>query len=111
MYDVFKLVVVTWILLWILRDEIDRPRNVKYCCDTPIKKLVNETDEEQPTIDDDEPSTDDDEPTEEDVLSVEDLYGDYTDTTLTYTIRLNNTTINNTFVQRNRCFGLVHASI
>ncbi len=132
MYDVFKLVVVTWILLWILRDKIDEPRNVKYCCDTPIEKLVNKTDEEQPTSDEpstndappanepstnetstNEPSTVDDEPTEEDVLSVEDLYGDYTDLLMpSIMLRLsNNTTINNTFVPRNRCFGVVHASI
>jgi hypothetical protein len=60
-------------------------------------------------------STIDDEP-EEDILSIEDLYGDYTDLLMpSIMLRLsNNTSINNTFVSRtprNNCFGVVHASI
>jgi hypothetical protein len=59
------------------------------------------------TIDDDEP---------EEVVSIEDLYGDYTDLLMpSIMLRLsNNTSVNNTFISRtprNNCFGVVHASI
>ena len=184
MYELFKIVSVIAIILWALRDKIDEPRNVKYCCnkgnetkiksslielslieapsdddapapqpfvvyETPVtestvdmpaaESIVNEqstihmpvpqpfvvyetpaaestinmpaaesTVDEQFTFDDDEP--------EEDILSIEDLYGDYTDLLMpSIMLRLsNNTSINNTFVSRtprNNCFGVVHASI
>ena len=170
MYELFKIVSVIAIILWALRDKIDEPRNVKYCCnkgnETKIKSSLIElslievpSDDDTPapqpfvvyetpvidmpaaesTVDmpaaesivdmpaaesivdeqftvnnmpDDEQSTIDDEP-EEDILSIEDLYGDYTDLLMpSIMLRLsNNTSINNTFVPRNNCFGVVHASI
>ena len=153
MYELFKIVSVIAIILWALRDKIDEPRNVKYCCnkgnETKIKSSLIElslievpSDDdtpapqpfvvyETPVIDmpaaestvnnmpDDEQSTFDqsidDEP-EEDILSIEDLYGDYTDLLMpSIMLRLsNNTSINNTFVSRtprNNCFGVVHSSI
>jgi len=230
MYELFKIVSVIAIILWALRDKIDEPRNVKYCCnkenktevksslievpsdddtpaprpfiadesstidmpaaesiiesftfnapsdndtpapqpfvadETPVIELsivelstveqstdelstvelstvelstvelstvelstdelstivdipaaestVDMPDDELSTIDDDELSTIvDDEP--EEVVSIEDLYGDYTDLLMpSIMLRLsNNTSINNTFVLRNNCFGVVHASI
>jgi len=189
MYELFKIISVIAIILWALRDKIDEPRNVKYCCnkenktevksslievpsddDTPAARpfvvyesstidmpaaesiiesftfdVPNDNDNtpapqpfvvyetpvielstvelstvelstvELSTIDDmpdDELSTiDDDEP--EEVVSIEDLYGDYTDLLMpSIMLRLsNNTSVNNTFVLRNNCFGVVHASI
>lgn len=162
MYELFKIVSVIAIILWALRDKIDEPRNVKYCCnkgnetkielslieapsddDTPVAQpfiadetpvtesivnmpvpepfVVYETPAAESTVDmpadesiDDE-SIVDDEP-EEDILSIEDLYGDYTDLLMpSIMLRLsNNTSVNNTFVSRtprNNCFGVVHASI
>jgi hypothetical protein len=196
MYELFKIVSVIAIILWALRDKIDEPRNVKYCCnkanetkvksssiesslievpsdddtpaaqpfiadetstidmpaaesiielstietlsdntsaarpfvvyETPVIELsivelstVEQSTDELSTIDDmpaaesiDDMSTiDDDEP--EEVVSIEDLYGDYTDLLMpSIMLRLsNNTSINNTFVLRNNCFGVVHASI
>lgn len=159
MYELFKIVSVIAIILWALRDKIDEPRNVKYCCnkgnetkiksslieapsddDTPVAQpfiadetpvtesivnmpvpepfVVYETPAAESTVDmpadesiDDE-SIVDDEP-EEDILSIEDLYGDYTDLLMpSIMLRLsNNTSVNNTFVPRNNCFGVVHASI
>ena len=157
MYELFKIISVIAIILWGLRDKIDEPRNVKYCCnkgneteddlstfkssfievpsddDTPAAQpfIADETSvidlpAAESTIDMpaaestiDIPATestiDDDEP-EEDILSIEDLYGDYTDLLMpSIMLRLsNNTSINNTFVSRtprNNCFGVVHASI
>ena len=197
MYELFKIVSVIAIILWALRDKIDEPRNVKYCCnkanetevkvytiesslieapsddDTPaaqpfiadetpvidmpaaestfdmpaaesivelsiIDMPAAESTVEQSTVDmpaaestvelstnnmpaaestvelstNNMPTIDDDAP-EEDILSIEDLYGDYTDLLMpSIMLRLsNNTSINNTFVQRNNCFGVVHASI
>lgn len=186
MYELFKIVSVIAIILWALRDKIDEPRNVKYCCnkanetevkvytiesslieapsddDTPAAQpfIADETPvidmpaakstvDELSTVDEQSivgistvdmpaaestvelstnnmpaaestvelstnnmPTIDDDAP-EEDILSIEDLYGDYTDLLMpSIMLRLsNNTSINNTFVQRNNCFGVVHASI
>jgi hypothetical protein len=169
MYELFKIVSVIAIILWALRDKIDEPRNVKYCCnkgnETKIKSSLIELSLIEVPSDDDTPapqpfvlyetpatestvdmpatestvdmpaaestvdmpaaestidmpaaeSTIDDEP-EEDILSIEDLYGDYTDLLMpSIMLRLsNNTSINNTFVSRtprNNCFGVVHASI
>ena len=165
MYELFKIISVIAIILWGLRDKIDEPRNVKYCCnkgnetednlstfesslikvpsddDTPAAQpfVLYETPAAESTVEipaaestveipaaestfdmpadesiDDE-SIVDDEP-EEDILSIEDLYGDYTDLLMpSIMLRLsNNTSINNTFVSRtprNNCFGVVHASI
>lgn len=170
MYELFKIVSVIAIILWALRDKIDEPRNVKYCCnkanetkddlstfksssiesftvesstidapsdddapapqpfvvyETPVidmpaaESIVELSIVDMPaaesTIDmpDDELSTIDDDEPEEDILLVEDLYGDYTDLLMpSIMLRLsNNTSINNTFVPRNNCFGVVHASI
>ena len=188
MYELFKIVSVIAIILWALRDKIDEPRNVKYCCnkgnETKIKSSLielslievpsdDDTPAAQPFVADETPVIDmpaaestfdmpaaesivdipaaesidnvpaaestfeipaaestfdmpaaesiddesivDDEP-EEDILSIEDLYGDYTDLLMpSIMLRLsNNTSINNTFVSRtprNNCFGVVHASI
>jgi len=63
MYDVFKLVVVIGILLWALRDKLDEPRNVKYCCDK-----ANETE--------DDLSTEDDSPTDHDEAPAAQPYTD-----------------------------------
>ena len=193
MYELFKIISVIAIILWALRDKIDEPRNVKYCCnkvnetkvksssiesslievpsdddapaprpfvadETPVIELSivetpshNDTPAAQPFIADETPviellivelstivdmpaaestveqSTVDmphdelstianDEPEEEDIVSVEDLYGDYTDLLMpSIILRLsNNTSVNNTFVYRtprNNCFGVVHTSI
>lgn len=182
MYELFKIISVIAIILWGLRDKIDEPRNVKYCCNkgneteddlstfksSLIESLLievpsdDDTPAAQPFIADETPVVDmpaaestidmpaaestvdmpatestvdmpaaestvdmptaestiddesivDDEP-EEDILSIEDLYGDYTDLLMpSIMLRLsNNTTINNTFVSRNNCFGVVHSSI
>jgi hypothetical protein len=46
MYELFKIVSVIAIILLALRDKIDEPRNVKYCCDK-----ANETEDELSTND------------------------------------------------------------
>ena len=46
MYELFKIVSVIAIILWALRDKIDEPRNVKYCCDK-----ANETEDDLSTND------------------------------------------------------------
>ena len=208
MYELFKIVSVIAIILWALRDKIDEPRNVKYCCNKENKTEVKSSLIEVPSHNDDTPAArpfvvyesstidmpaaesivesftfdvpnddtpapqpfvvyetpvielsivelstivdmpaaestvdmpaiestivdmpaaestddmpaaestiDDDEP--EEVVSIEDLYGDYTDLLMpSIMLRLsNNTSVNNTFVSRtprNNCFGIVHASI
>jgi hypothetical protein len=184
MYELFKIISVIAIILWALRDKIDEPRNVKYCCNkvneteddlSTFESLLIEVPSDAPSDDDmpaarpfvadetpvidmpaaesiveistvdlstidmpaaestidmpaaestidmpaaesiDDESTIDNEP-EEEIVSIEDLYGDYTDLLMpSIMLRLsNNTSINNTFVSRtprNNCFGVVHASI
>ncbi len=99
MYEVFKLIGVIAVILWAVKDKINEPRNVKYCCD-------KETDELPPgdLSQGDEPG--------DDIVLLEDLYVDYSH--LNGISLSTNTSVNNTFVQRvnqARWISPVHASI
>uniref|UniRef100_A0A6C0B7X2 Uncharacterized protein n=1 Tax=viral metagenome TaxID=1070528 RepID=A0A6C0B7X2_9ZZZZ len=84
---------------------VDMPAAESTIDDMPVAESTDDMPAAESTINDDEP--------EEDILSIDDLYGDYTDLLMpSIMLRLsNNTSVNNTFVPRNNCFGVVHASI
>lgn len=109
MYEVFKLIGVIAVILWAVKDKINEPRNVKYCCD-------KETDELPPgdlSPGDLSPgglSPGDEQ--EDDIVSLEDLYGDYSH--LNGISLSTNTSVNTTFVQRGnqaRWISPIYASI
>ena len=104
MYEVFKLIGVIAVILWAVKDKINEPRNVKYCCD-------KETDELPPGDLSPGDLSPGDEPGD-DIVSLEDLYGDYSH--LNGISLSTNTSVNTTFVQRGnqaRWISPIHASI
>ena len=119
MYEVFKLIGVIAVILWAVKDKINEPRNVKYCCDKETDDLssgdLSQGDEPgdehqgELSLSEGELSLSEE---EEDIVSLEDLYGDYSH--LNGILLSTNTSVNNTFVQRvnqARWISPVHASI
>ena len=104
MYEVFKLIGVIAVILWAVKDKINEPRNVKYCCDKEKDELPPGDLSPGDLPPGDEPG--------DDIVSLEDLYGDYSH--LNGILLSTNTSVNTTFVQRGnqaRLISPIHASI
>jgi hypothetical protein len=114
MYEVFKLIGVIAVILWAVKDKINEPRNVKYCCDKEKDELPpGDLPPGDLSPGDSSPGdlSQGDEPGD-DIVSLEDLYGDYSH--LNGISLSTNTSVNTTFVQRGnqaRWISPIHASI